>query len=113
MSVTQVNYVTFTCNGPDCDKTVTFEANQEAANAAKEQNPWMNSHRRVITPDGRELSYCSDDCEIKNAGLGAHNKKQIITGATPTTVNLAAQAAERARQANQALHTGQGQVVLS
>jgi hypothetical protein len=71
----------------------------------------MQSLRFVQTPDGRKFTYCSDECEIKATGNGTHNKPIIVPAGKQSDVNLAAQAAERARQATEAIKAG-GKVTL-
>lgn len=66
--------------------------------------------RFVQTLDNRKLSYCSDQCEVLATGQGNHNKlepKKVISG-NQAQVDLAAQAAQRAAQATQALKQGSG-----
>ncbi len=114
MSFVQSSFVTISCDGPECDKTATFAANDEANQQAQRDNPWLLSHRAVQTPDRRNLSYCSDECEAKAVATGAHNKleKRIIPGANAQSVDLAAQAAEHARKATEALKQGSGKITL-
>lgn len=112
MSEVVSSYVTVSCDGPECDKTVTFLQTQEDAKKAFADNTWMNSIRSIQTVDGQKFVYCSDECEIKAAGQGVHNKKQIVVPQAPNAIDLAAQAAARAQQATQALKTGEGKVTL-
>jgi hypothetical protein len=110
LSTIQSTFVTISCDGPDCDKTVTFPATEQGQAEAFEDNPWLRTLRGVGTPDKRQLSYCSDECEAKGIGSGSHNKlerKRIVTG-NQVDVNLAARAAEQARQATEQLRQGQG-----
>lgn len=106
------SFVTMSCDAEACGKTVTFPQTQEGLLEAIKDNPWLNSTRAVQTLlDKREFNYCSDECEAKGVGSGAHNKqeaKKIIPGVNPQQVELLAKAQERARQAGQALKTGQG-----
>lgn len=112
MSTVISSFVTISCDNLGCEKTVTFPQTPEGEQQATADNPWLNSIRFVGTPDGRKFTYCSDECEIKATGAGQHNKKVIVTPTSPNDASLAAQAAERARQATQALKTG-GPVTLS
>lgn len=109
MSTVQSQFITITCDNPDCGKQATFSANEQGQAEAREDFPWLTTLRGVGTSDGRQLSYCSDECEAKGIGLGAHNKvqrKRIVTEVNQAQVNLAARAAEQAREANKALHEG-------
>jgi len=111
MSVVQSAFVTFSCDGPECGKTATFAATQEDRQLAVTNNPWLNAMRFVKTGDGREVSYCSDECEINAVSAGAHNRlepKRIVDAAGQAQVNLAAEAAKRAAQATAALKAGAG-----
>ena len=113
MSIVVTAYRTVTCNGPECQKSVTFEQNEkaQAETFAKEENAWLKSFRIVKTPDGRELGYCGDVCEANAIKTGAHNlpePKRIIAGvANAAQVEQAAAAAKAAEAANTALRTGQ------
>jgi hypothetical protein len=106
------SFVTLSCDGPDCEKTVTFPQTPEGENDARQSNPWINALRFVQTPDQRKFTYCSDECEIRSTGQGHHNPKTIVAAQGPNAVDLAAQAALRAQQATQALKAG-GPVTLS
>lgn len=108
MSTVQTVFITVSCDGPGCDKSVTFPGTEQGQAEATQDSPWMNSLRIVQTPDKRQLGYCSDECEAKAVGTGSHNKieKRLISGASQQQVDLAARAAEHARQANQALRQG-------
>ena len=107
-------FITVSCDAPDCGKTATFPATEQGQADAFQDHPWLNSLRGVGTPDKRQLSYCSDECEAKGVALGAHNKlerKRIITSGNQAEVNLAAQAARQAAEATAALRSG-GPVTL-
>ena len=110
MSQLQFVFVTISCDGPGCDKTVTFPANEQGQAEALEDNPWLNTLRGVGTPDKRQLAYCSDECEAKGIAAGLHNKPERKRIIAPTAgkaeVDLAAKAAQQAREANEALHKG-------
>jgi hypothetical protein len=112
MSEVISNYVTITCDAAGCDKNVTFLGTDDGGKKVIQENPWMNSLRTIQTIDGRKFIYCSDECEAKGVGAGSHNQKVIVTPQA-NSVDLAAQAAERARQATEALKTGHGKVALS
>ena len=100
------SFVTLTCDGPECDKTVTFLQTQEAAQKAFQDNVWLNSARTILTIDQRKLTYCSDTCEAKGLALGIHNKQVLEVPKGSNAVELAAQAAARARQGGEALKKG-------
>ena len=115
MSTVQSTFVTISCDGPGCGKTVTFPATEQGKTEAVEDYPWLLTLRGVGTPDQRTLNYCSDTCEANGLATGVHNKpdrKRVIQSGTPGDVKLAAIAAEQAKQANKALHDG-GPVTLS
>lgn len=114
MSTVQSAFITITCDGPGCPKTVTFPATEQGKVEAFQDYPWLSTLRGVGTPDQRQLSYCSDECEAKGLANGSHNKierKRVIQSGNQAEVNLAAQAAQQAREANEALHKG-GPVTL-
>jgi hypothetical protein len=109
-----VQYVTITCDSPECQNTVTFEGgNEQAQKDAVQEHPWMNGLRFVNMPDNRKLGYCSDSCEIEGIKIGAHNvlEQKIQTG-NAANVALAAKASEAARLATQQIKQG-GPVTLA
>jgi len=112
LSTIVLQFVTISCDAPECPSTATFAQTAEGEAAAIQANPWLTSVRFVNTPDQRKYIYCSDECEINATGLGQHNKKQIVAPTGPNTVDLEAQAAARAKAATEALKSGQGKVVL-
>ena len=117
MPIIQSGFVTISCDGPEseCGKSVTFAATEQDKNEAEHNNPWLTSLRNVNTSDKRSLCYCSDECEIRAAGLGAHNARTIISAGNQSQVNLAALAAAKAKAATAALKAGAtpGQVGFS
>jgi len=101
-------FVTIKCDGPNCNKEVTFEQTQEAQAEAQKEATWLTTMRFVSTLDNRKLGYCSDTCEIEAAGIGTHNVKaarRIITG-DDQKVQEAAIAAANAAKAQTALRAG-------
>ena len=55
---------TFTCNGPKCTRTVTYDRRLEKQTYEAPGNEWLKSIRVIQTGDRRTLIYCSDTCEI-------------------------------------------------
>ena len=121
MSIIQTNYVTFSCNGPGCAKTMTFEATPQGQALAltNPDNAWLRTSRRVLSllplpgqQQPLEFLYCSDICEVQAVGTGAHNlpePKRIVEAASnPASVALAAEAAKRVSEATTALKAGSG-----
>ena len=106
------SFVSINCDNEGCGKNATFPQTPEGEKEAVQEHPWISSVRFIQTPDGRKFIYCSDECEITATGAGVHNKPIIIAAGADKDVNLAAQAAQRAREATAALKSGQGKVVL-
>jgi hypothetical protein len=110
MSIVDNQYRTITCNGSDCDKTVTFDLKQ--VETAVKENPWLENTRLVNRlSDGRVFAYCSDTCEVKAVTTGAHNKeeKKVVempTGSAREAILRAAQAAKAAEEGAKALKEG-------
>lgn len=112
-------YISLTCEGPGCDKTVTFLASKEQEELTKPENNWaIKTARRVLNlvpPVGQqkpvEHLYCGDVCEIKATETGRHNvpePKRIIEGAASAqAVQQAAQAAKAAEEATRQMKAGQ------
>jgi len=108
--VVESKFLTFSCDAPECGKAITFAATQEDHKAALASNPWLTT-MRFIKAAGKEVSYCSDECEIRAVATGAHNPvepKLIVDTANQAQINLAAEAAKRAANATAALKAGAG-----
>lgn len=117
----QVNtvYITLTCEGPGCDKTITYLATKEQEELAKAENSWvLKTARRVlnlIPAPGQqkpaEHLFCGDVCTIKAAESGVLNvpePKRIIEGAASAqAVAQAAAAAKAAEEATRQMKAGQ------
>jgi len=110
LSQLQSTFITISCDNPECNKSVTFAANEQGQAEALEDNPWLNTLRGVGTPDKRQLAYCSDECEAKGIASGLHNKPErkriIVPTASKAEVDLAAKAAAQAHEATEALRKG-------
>ena len=123
MGIVNIAYATITCEGPGCDKTVTYLSSEEQQVLAKPENSWVTKTARVITnlmpapgqQKPRPYLYCSDVCEIKATETGVHNvpePKRIVTEpASAAAVAQAAAAAKQAEAATAALRAG-GPVTL-
>ena len=110
MSTVQSAFITISCDGPGCDKSVTFPATEQGKAEAFQDYPWLNALREVATVDRRQLSYCSDLCEAEGIKIGAHNaieQKKIQPVGNAAQIALAAKAAEDARKATEAIKAGQ------
>lgn len=116
MGIQNLQIKTVTCNGPECDKTATYDVREEKQAIDQPENSWMKSLRIVSTFDQRAFLYCSDICEAKGVATGQHNlpePKKLIDGvATPAQIAQAAAAAKQAEEATQALKSGRGGPVL-
>jgi len=106
-------YRTFTCNGIECTKTVTFEQTQDqlGLKQAVDANPWMKTIRLVQSVfNGRNFLYCSDECELSAVAAGSHNpeepKKIIAMPAGANAIAAAAAAAKAAEEGTKALKSG-------
>ncbi len=110
MSVVDNTYRTITCNGPECNKTVTYDP-KDAEKTVKE-NPWLENTRLVNRlVDGRIFAYCSDTCEVKAVTAGVHNKeeKKVVempSGSAREAILRAAQAAKATEEGVKALKEG-------
>lgn len=113
MAITHVE--TIKCDGPECNKVVSYPTDQQAATFQNPANVWLKSLRMVQTLDQRKFSYCSDVCEIMAAKSGQHNPPQpkaIIENATAADVNAAAAAADAAAESDKNLKSGGGGNVI-
>lgn len=110
MGVIDTPFRTFTCNSPECGKTLTWDRREEAK--VFQENEWLLGLRVIQTLDNRGFSYCSDLCEIKGIESGQHNvaqkpKVQVPTGSATEAIQKAAQAAAQAEAATRAIKEGQ------
>ena len=104
------HFLTVSCDGPNCSKSVTFAATNEGSKEAIQDNPWLMSYRNVGTQDKRTLGYCSDACEVEATATGVHNilePKKIVAPGGQQGIDLAAKAAKQAADATAALKAGQ------
>lgn len=112
MGIQNMQLKSVTCNGPECDKTVTYDIRDEKSVIDAQGNEWMKNLRIVSTFDQRAFLYCSDICEAKSLATGQHNlpePKKLIEGvATPAQIAAAAAAAKQAEEATLALKSGRG-----
>lgn len=110
MAILDVQIRTIACNGPNCDKTITFDQAQykETVNAT----PWLQTMRVIQTSTGAVFAYCSDTCEMENTATGVHNPPEtkkivdISTAGGNNAIALAAEAAKRAIEATKSLKAG-------
>ena|SRR5208283_1935683 len=101
---------TIGCDAFGCTKQVVFDRKEEKTIFDKPENAWLKTSRVVQSADGRNLVYCSDECELKGTASGKHNMpepKAIVEGSA-TAVAIAAQQAAAAKQAEQTLRDGTG-----
>ena len=110
MAVKNTVFISITCEGPGCEKTVTFE--QKDAQEVFGETAWLKTGRVIQTNDQRNFYYCSDQCEIGGIAAGNHNpveKKKVISidgGGTAAIKQAAAQAAAQ-EAATKAIREGQ------
>jgi hypothetical protein len=113
MSISNVR--TLKCDGPECNKSLSFDITQQKETFDNPANAWLKAIRVVQTIDQREFVYCNDVCEIMGAKSGQHNlpqAKAIIDSANTAQIQAAAAAADAARKSTENLKTGQGGPVL-
>ena|ERR1700722_9747920 len=111
MPIIDMTIRTISCDGPDCKNSETF--NVQETEAKVKDTPWMKHLRLVqVVVGGKNLAFCSDVCEAKSIGAGAHNPpeaKKIIEMPTGNeyAIKLAAEAARKAKADTEALKAGQ------
>lgn len=109
--ILDVSVRTITCDGPECDKSISFLQKDNDMMVANTE--WLRGLRLVQTLDGRNLCYCSDMCEINAIGNNVHNipaPKKIIeipSGSGESGIKAAAAAQAKAEEATRAFKTGQ------
>ena len=120
MSIINTVYATVTCEGPECQKTVTYLAADEQVELSKPENAWVLKTARTVVnlvpAPGQQKPiphlYCSDECEVKATATGVHNvpepKRIVSEPASAAQVAAAAAAAQRAQAATEALKSGSG-----
>jgi hypothetical protein len=107
MAFSDKTFRTIKCDGPGCDKTVTFDLTDVVA---IQKIDWLKGVRVVATGDQRNLSYCSDVCEVKGVTTGEHNLKEKPKVAVASTgeIKKAVDEAQNAAEVTDALKTGEG-----
>lgn len=111
MSITDTVVRTIKCEVEGCPNEVIFDRKEEQQVFAKPENAWMKGIRLVQTADGRNIAYCSDNCEIEGIKTGKHNlpePKRIIEAGNSAAVQAAAQANANAKAAEQMVREGTG-----
>src|ERR1700677_2430481 len=112
MSIVTTSYKTITCNGPRCTNTITFEDSQGAAQKVAAEVPWFKTLRVVqVVVTGRNLTLCSDQCELDSVASGAHNPEERTNIILPHGANsqeIAAAQAKQAEEATKAMKKGSG-----
>ncbi len=106
---------TIKCDGPECNKNITFKRAEEKQTFDSPANIWLKSIRLIQTIDQRNFVYCSDVCEIMGTKGGQHNMpepKQIIEAANPAAVKAAAAAADAVKASDENLKKGTGGPVI-
>ena len=106
MPFSDKQFRTIKCDGPDCDKTVTFDLSDVKAIQAIE---WLKGVRVVATGDNRNFSYCSDVCEVKGVTTGNHNLKEKpkVAVASAADIKQAVDQAQQEADATAALKNGE------
>jgi hypothetical protein len=119
MSRSISSFVTISCDAPGCEKNATFPQTQQGEQEAIAVNPWIGTVRFVVVPgptaeSQRNLTYCSDECEVLGTSGGSHNQgpTRVQLAANQAQIELAAKAAQLHKQNTAALKTGNGSVVL-
>ena len=83
MGESKVITATISCDGPNCQKGVTFT--QEQAPAALKANPWLGSVTRLAV-NGKQLIFCCLNCTQEYLA-GLNNLKTMLgKSTTPTPV---------------------------
>lgn len=111
MSIQDTVIRTIKCEADGCPNEILFDRKEEQQIFAKPENAWLRGVRLVQTADGRNIAYCSDDCEVKGVASGKHNlpePKRIIETGNAAAVNAAAQAAANAKAAEAVVREGTG-----
>jgi len=115
MSIIDSQIRNITCDA-GCGKGVLYDRKDEKATFELPENSWLRTTRVVQTADGRNLTYCSDVCEVNGVATGTHNipePKKIVEATNQAAVALAAQAAAVARQADQNIREGSGKIQVA
>jgi hypothetical protein len=113
MSIVDVAYRTFTCEGPNCSNTVTFEQSREKGiDQVLESHPWVKTAtlvQQVVT--GQTFVLCSDKCRldaIEADFFTPQERKSILVPEGANTLAAAAANAKAAEDATKALKAGRG-----
>lgn len=111
MSIQDTVVRTIKCEAEGCPNEILFDRKEEQQVFGKPENAWLKGVRLVQTADGRNIAYCSDDCEVKGVATGKHNlpePKRIIETGNAAAVQAAAQAQLNAKAAEKLVREGTG-----
>jgi hypothetical protein len=90
MAIIDQTFRTISCNGPGCDKKVTFNQTDKAeSEKVIVDNPWLKT-ARFVQAAGQNFVYCSDPCEVSAVAEGVHNPQEKNIIATPSGDSQAA-----------------------
>jgi hypothetical protein len=113
MPVIETQIRTLTCDGKECDKTITYDMKTHNQVILDPVNAWLLNTRIVSTADGRNLVFCSSLCEASAVESGLNDPPQLKKVVSITDVGgsaaikFAAAAAKKAADATRALKEGQ------
>ncbi len=109
MSIIDTAIRSISCDAPECNKAVLYDRKDEKATFENPENVWLRGSRVVQSADGRNLTYCSDICEIEGVKTGKHNIQEppkVVQG-NAAAIAAAAQAAANAKSVDKAIRDGQ------
>lgn len=102
---------TIKCDAEGCPNEILFDRKEEQQTFQKPENAWLKSVRLIQTADGRNIAYCSDECEVKGTASGKHNlpePKRIIETGNAAAVAAAANAQAATKAAEKLVRDGTG-----
>jgi hypothetical protein len=111
MPISDQSFRTIKCDNAKCDKTVTFDLQDQQAIANLPD--WLRTYRNVVLGNNVKFGYCSDVCEVEGVTTGTHNvpePKQVQEASVADASRVAAQAA--AVEAMKTPAKGKGKVTL-
>lgn len=108
MAIIDTQVRTIACDAFGCTKTITYPMSEHKQTFEDPANAWLKTSRVVQSADGRNHTYCSDECEVKGVATGKHNipePKKLVEG-NAAAIAMAAQTAAAAKAAEQAIREG-------
>lgn len=99
MGVITESHTIMSCDGPNCQKTVTFDKGNAAQ--MQKENPWMLTARVVqLAKNNQTFVYCTSLCELNAVEKGKHDPVDFLEKKISEDTNIQQAVAEQKASAS-------------